>query len=124
MVRNPRRGATLGRAVGLADRWWLRLRGLLGRPPLRAGEGLLLVPCRGVHTLGMREPLDIAILDRRRTVIAVYPSLPPGRGTPLHRRGVAVLELPAGTLALTGTVPGDPLEWADGGRVPMTGAAA
>lgn len=108
----------------MADRWWLRLRGLLGRPPLRAGEGLLLVPCRGVHTVGMREPLDIAVLDRVGTVIAVYPALPPGRGTPLHRRGVAVLELPAGTLAATGTVPGDPLEWAEEGRSPVTGVAA
>ena len=43
-VVNADRGAVLGTRVALADRWLARLRGLLGRPELEPGEGLLLVP--------------------------------------------------------------------------------
>ena len=42
-------GRTIAARVARADRWWQRLRGLLGRDRLDVGEGLLLVPCRAVH---------------------------------------------------------------------------
>lgn len=110
-VANRTRGAELGARIGLADRWWLRLRGLLARPPLLAGEGLLLLRCRAVHTFGMRFPLDVAILDRDGRVVATYPALPPGRRTRFHRAGAHVLELPAGTLERTRTRERDRLVW-------------
>jgi len=111
-VLNLTRGATLGDRVALADRWWLRMRGLLGRPPIAVGEGMLLSPCGAVHMRGMRYPLDVAILARDGRVVAVYPSLPPGGRTAWrHRGGHATLELPAGTLGRTGTAPGDLLAW-------------
>ena len=53
-VTNLTRGRRIAAQVWLADRWWLRLRGLLGRSPLREGEGLMLEPCKAVHMLGMR----------------------------------------------------------------------
>jgi hypothetical protein len=106
-AENPARGAILGTRIGLADRWWGRLRGLLGRPGLEPGEGLILRPCRAVHMAGMRFPLDVAFLDRRGGVVAAYQTLAPGRRTGWHRAAVEALELPAGTLAATGTVVGD-----------------
>ena len=51
---NPARGSVLGTRIGVADCWWLRLRGLLGARTWPAGEGLLLRPCRAVHMMGMR----------------------------------------------------------------------
>ena len=39
-ARNVDRGTLLGSRVGVADRWWLRLRGLSGKKELGAGEGL------------------------------------------------------------------------------------
>ncbi len=110
-VTNRSRGVDLGARIGLADRWWLRLRGLLGHPPLRPGEGLLLLRCRAVHTLGMRFPLDIALLDAGGRVVALYPALRPGRRTRLHRAALHALELPAGTLERTGTRERDRIAW-------------
>lgn len=104
---NRTRGLELGRRVGVADRWWLRLRGLLGRRGLPAGQGLLLHPCRAVHMLGMRFPLDVAFLDSTGAVVALYHDLRPGARTRWHRRAINALELPAGTLAATGTAEGD-----------------
>jgi uncharacterized membrane protein (UPF0127 family) len=108
---NAARGRELGSRIGVADRWWLRLRGLGGRTELPAGEGLLLTPCRAVHMMGMRFPLDLAFLDAGNRVVARYERLAPGAHTRWHRTARAVLELPAGTLGATGTVEGDLVEY-------------
>ncbi|HSB54596.1 MAG TPA: DUF192 domain-containing protein [Gemmatimonadales bacterium] len=104
---NTARGSVLGTRIGLADRWWLRLRGLLGRSGVAPGEGLLLRPCRAVHMRGMRFPLDVAFLDGAGAVVAAYHSLPPGAHTRWHRGARDALELPAGTLAASATAVGD-----------------
>ena len=106
-ARNAARGTVLGERIGVADRWWLRLRGLLGTLPLQAGAGLLIEPCHAVHMAGMRYPIDVAFLAADGAVVATYASLPPGARTRWHRAARRALELPAGTLAATGTVEGD-----------------
>ena len=106
-ARNMARGTLLGGRVQVADRWWLRLRGLLGRTGLAEGEGLLIEPCRAVHMSGMKFAIDVAFLGRDGAVVAVYPGLAPGARTAWHRGARRALELPAGTLAATGTREGD-----------------
>src|SRR5689334_3821640 len=110
-VVNANRNHELGSRIGLANGWLTRLRGMLGRPVPDRGEGLLLTPCRSVHMYGMRFPLDVAFLDRSGEVVAIFPSLAPGSRPRGHRKGVHALELPAGTLAQSGTVVGDVLVW-------------
>ena len=108
-IANPASGAELGQRVGVAEWWWQRLRGLLGRPRLQPGEGLLLTPCRAIHMAGMKYPLDVIFLDRQGTVVAVYPSIAPGKRTGWHASARSALELPAGTLDATGTQVGHTL---------------
>jgi uncharacterized protein len=104
---NPARGSILGTRIGLADRWWLRFRGLMGREALPAGEGLILRPCRAVHMRGMAFPLDVVFLDRSGAVVAAYHSIPPGARTRWHKAARDALELPAGTLTASRTALGD-----------------
>jgi uncharacterized protein len=110
-ARNTARGVELGNRIGVADTWWLRLRGLGGRDGLLPGEGLLLRPCRAVHMRGMRFPLDVAFLDAANRVVASYRWLKPGAWTRWHSGARAALELPAGTLSATGTEDGDLVEY-------------
>jgi uncharacterized membrane protein (UPF0127 family) len=110
-VTNLTRNTVIGDRISTARRWWQRLRGLLGRDGLGEGEGLLLEPCRAVHMMGMRFALDVLFVDRDRSVVAVYPGLAPGARTRYHRDARAALELPTGTLAASGTVPGDRLTY-------------
>ncbi len=110
-MMNRTRGTLLGTRIGLADRIWLRARGYLGRAEPRIGEGLLLVPCRSIHMMGMRFALDVLFLDRMGRVIAAYPKLEPGARTAMERVALYALELPAGTVELTGTRVGDQLSW-------------
>lgn len=110
-VENATRERTLAEAATVADGWWSRLRGLLFRPPLEEGEGLLIVPCRGVHTFGMSYPIDVLFLDAERRVTAVEHGLEPWRATGIHGDARSALELPAGTASATGTEVGDRLSW-------------
>lgn len=110
-VVNTRHNRELGSRIQLADRWLARLRGMLAKPAPGPGEGLLLTPCSSVHMYGMRFALDIAFLDKRGVVIAVYPSLAPGSRTRWHRSATHALELPGGTLEVSGTDIGDVLVW-------------
>ena len=98
-------GETVCERCLVADRPHLRLRGLIGRPPLRRGEGLLLTPCNSVHTFWLRTPIDVVFCDRELEVVLVVPELPPRR---LHgKRGAKVtFELAPGEAARLGIAAG------------------
>jgi protein-S-isoprenylcysteine O-methyltransferase Ste14/uncharacterized membrane protein (UPF0127 family) len=99
-------GAVIAERLEAAHTRWTRLRGLLGTRRLETGHGLWLKPCRQVHMLGMRYPLDLAFLDDELVVVHAIRGLAPGRVSPRVRRATSVLELPAGTLARTGLAEG------------------
>lgn len=89
---------------------WDRLRGLLGRAPLRAGEGLLITPCASVHTIGMGYALDLVFLDRDGRVLQCVAGLVPRRFA--AGRGAAMtLELAGGALRALDLRIGEVLEW-------------
>lgn len=46
-----------------------RVKGLLGRDGIKGA--LLISPCNGVHTVGMRFAIDVAFLDRSFTVVDI-----------------------------------------------------
>lgn len=104
-------GTSVAWEVSVADSWWRRLRGLLGRPPLRAGEGMLLLECASVHTAGMTQTIDVAFLDAEGRIVRSIARLAPWRVGLGGTEAVHTLELPAGRLDDTGTVPGDRLSW-------------
>jgi uncharacterized membrane protein (UPF0127 family) len=79
----------------VADNPWTRLRGLMGKRALAAGEGLLLRPSGSVHTCFMRFPVDVLFLDAELTVLRVAPAVRPWR-VRAQAGARAVLELPAG----------------------------
>jgi uncharacterized membrane protein (UPF0127 family) len=81
--------------------------GLLRHRELPHGEGLWIVPSRGVHTCWMRFAIDVVALDRRGRVIDLVENLKPWRMR-LPRAGcIGVLELPVGSIAESGTKLGD-----------------
>lgn len=85
-----------------------RLRGLLGRPPLAPGAGMLLEPCASVHTVFLRRPIDLVFLGGDREILRVVPRLRPWR-VAARRGSRSVLELPEGTCAQARLCTGDRL---------------
>lgn len=109
---NRTRGTALATSLALADTHWTRLRGLLGlrADDFRNGCGIWIVPCHGVHTLGMGFPIDVVYLDRGMKVIHMEKELQPWRIAPVRGAAASVLELPSRSLAATGTELGDTIE--------------
>ncbi|MGC1646205.1 MAG: DUF192 domain-containing protein [Candidatus Sulfotelmatobacter sp.] len=109
---NRTRQAYLATALAVADTHWTRLRGLLGfrSGDFRNGSGLWIVPCHGVHTLGMGFPIDVVYLDRVMTVIHIQHDLQPWRFAVVRTQAASVLELPCRTAAETKTAVGDKIE--------------
>lgn len=95
-VRNLTTGEVLGSSVRMADSFIDRLRGLMLHPRLAYGQGLLLNPCKSIHTHFMQFPIDVIFINRERRVVAVIPGLRPWRQSPVVREAQAVLELPQG----------------------------
>lgn len=109
---NQTRQAFLATSLAVADTHWTRLRGLLGLAPddFRNGSGLWILPCHGVHTLGMGFPIDVVYLDSENRVIDVHHEIRPWRFTPIRRKASSVLELPCPVAAETKTAVGDRIE--------------
>jgi uncharacterized protein len=108
---NRTRGTVVGECIRVADSVLTGIVGLLGERDLPSGDGLLIVPCQGVHTLGMLFAIDIVVLDGEWNVIAIRRELRPFRLTRVFWKAAAVLELRAGMVESCGTFVGDTLEF-------------
>ncbi len=107
LARNATRQTVLADDLRVAHSWWSRFRGLMLRPALAAGEGLLLERCNAVHTHFMRFAIDVLFLDAAGKVVGAVPAMAPWRIGRPYRGARSVLELPAGTIRATQTATGD-----------------
>ncbi len=73
-------------------------------------RGLWIAPSEGVHTFGMKFPIDVLFLNRHKKILKIRPNMARSRIS-LSLRAHSVLELPAGTAEATGTAAGDQLEF-------------
>jgi hypothetical protein len=109
---NRTRESFLATELRIADTHWGRLVGLLGtsRENFPPGVGLWIVPCSGVHTFGVRFPIDIVYLDSNQTVIHIEENVKPWRIAPICLQAATVLELPSHVVWDTRTQSGDSVE--------------
>src|SRR5579862_6170180 len=108
---NNTRGTLVGESIRVAETGLTRIVGLLGERELLPGDGLLIVPSQGVHTLGMLFAIDVLVLDDAWNVIAIRRNLRPFRMTRVFWKAAAVLELRSGALDSSRTLVGDALEF-------------
>ena len=108
-VQNATRNTTIISDGRVADNFFTRMRGLIGSPPLKEGEGMLIVPSNSIHTHYMGFPIDVLYVSRELEVVHVDHNMAPWRFGRIHRQARFVIELPAGTAAETGTEVGDTL---------------
>ena len=106
-LHNTTRDATLASAVEHARSPGARMKGLLGRDGLAEGAGMVIEPCTSIHMFFMRFPLDVLFVDGQGKVLRAIENLRPWRLTRLYPQARFVAELPAGTIARTGTREGD-----------------
>lgn len=109
-VINLTKQTWLATKVRKADNFLTRLIGLLKRTHLGPEEALWLMPSKGIHTIGMKFPIDVVFLNKDHQVLGLMSGLVPYRVSAVHLRGYSVLELPNGTIKKSRTEIGDKLE--------------
>lgn len=86
--------------VELADTFFRRFLGLMGKKGLAPGEGLLLRNCPSVHCFFMKFPIDVIYLSKDMTVVYTE-TIEPWKIGRLVKKAAHVLELPAGSARVT-----------------------
>lgn len=90
--------------LAVAESYRTRQRGLLGTDSV-AGA-LWITRCPSVHMIGMRYPIDVAVVDRTGVVLLIK-NLKPWTGGTWPRRGAsATIEAAVGSMAEWGIQPG------------------
>ena len=111
IARNTSTNTVVADRVGVAATRAERAVGLLSKSGLEPGEALWIVPSRGVHTWGMRFPIDVIFAKRDGRVVKICRHVGPWRL--LFGWGAyATVELPNGAIDRSGVAVGDRLELA------------
>ncbi len=112
-VLNRTRGTYLGVNIKLANSFLSRMLGLYRYHQLHFGDGVWLIPCRSIQTIGMRCAIDVIFVDDAADVVRVFENVQPGQVIwPVHRAR-SVLEVPVGVVQSSETQVGDHLEFVE-----------
>lgn len=85
----------------IANTIWTRFRGLMFRQTTPPSYGLLIQPCRSIHTMWMRMPIDVHFLSQDNTVLGLRQNLRPWKIAFAPRGTTCVLETPLGQTQLS-----------------------
>ncbi len=106
-VQTLRNQGVIADKCNVAERFWERAVGLIGRKEFRSGEGMFFPQCNNIHMWFMRLPIDVVFLKESRSVdgrsqwwvTSVRKAIKPWRILPvMDIRANDTLELPSGTI--------------------------
>jgi len=80
--------------IRTADSFISRFFGLMGKRDV--DYGLLLIPCKSIHTFFMKISIDVVYLDKTLTVVDIERNMMPWKTGKYHSKAYGILELPAG----------------------------
>ena len=112
-ISNKTKGTLLAEEVVLADRFFLRIKGLLGKKDMKMGQALIIKPCDSIHTFFMRFAIDVIFIDRQNKVDLAIQCLKPWRLSPICWKSKFVIELPSGVIRESRTEKGDEIAITD-----------
>lgn len=82
--------------IEVADNFFSRFLGLMGRKKIPSGQGLLLTDCNSIHMCFMRFRIDAVYLDKEYRIIKIVKNLRTWLGVSMCRGAWATLEIPTG----------------------------
>ena len=91
-------GKILSNDILLAEDFMSRLIGLMFKAKIEGADGLMIDPCRSIHTFFMRYSIDVVFISQKNSVVKIIRDLKPWRLTWIYWRATKTLELPAGNL--------------------------
>lgn len=108
-IINKTKNAILAEDVIIADTPFKRMKGLLGRKEFNKGEALVIKPCNSIHMFFMRFPIDVLFVNKEDEVTAAVNRIKPWRFSRPYFNACYAIELSAGVIESSHTVPGDKL---------------
>jgi uncharacterized membrane protein (UPF0127 family) len=106
-IKNKTKNTILAEDAAVAESFFLRLKGLLGKEKLGLGQALVIRPGNSIHTFFMRFTIDVLFVDKNSRVVKAISNLKPARLTPVYFAATYVVELPEGAISATATAEGD-----------------
>jgi hypothetical protein len=110
---NQTKNVVLAQDVFMAQSFFERLKGLLGRKFLNPGQAIILDPCNSVHTFFMCFPIDVLFVDKDYKVLKILSGFSPNKISAVYWGSSKVIELPAGRVNQTNTQAQDQLQLLD-----------
>lgn len=107
---NVTNSTVLATKLEVANGFYSKLKGLIGRDCLEEGSGLWMARCRAIHTFWMRFPIDVVFLDKDLTVRKAFRGVKPFHQIVCCFSAKGVLELPEGTIERAHIRIGDRIE--------------
>jgi uncharacterized protein len=80
----------------LAESFWQRGRGLLGRKNLESNRALWIKPCNNIHTFFMKFSIDCIFVDSKMQIKKIAKNVPPFRFVGPYWKSFSVIETAAG----------------------------
>ena len=108
-IINLTRKTVIAQQAEVADSFFPRMVGLLGRKSLLEGEGLVITRCNSIHMFFMRFAIAAIFIDGNKKVVGIVKSIQPNRISAIYWRAKAVIELPVGAIDKTFTKLNDEL---------------
>ncbi len=109
-IDNLTKNVTLVDKGKVADSYLKRLKGLIGVRELPPGDGLLINPCKDIHTHFMSMPIDVLYVDANNRIVDIDAEMKSWRFGRRRWKARFVVELPSGTAARTQCQVGDQLK--------------
>lgn len=108
MILNLTQKKYLSRSPLYANSYMLRTRGMIGRTFCGSGfDAMVFSRCNMIHTLFMSIKIDVVFVTRDNIICGLRKALPPWLPLVRCSKAFTTLELPEGTIELTGTQLGD-----------------
>ena len=109
-ITNITKTSCISSRACLANTFFSRLKGLLGRNGFKGIDGFFIPKCRAVHTFFMQFPIDIICINKDFRVIRIVRNLQPYKNFTCLLATHGVIELPEGMITSTKTELGDYIE--------------
>lgn len=106
---NKTTNQTLIPHLDVAQTFWARGKGLLGRPSLASEEALWILRCNSIHTFFMKFPIDCVFIDKNLKVKAIYQDVSPWRLVLPVWGAQSVIEMASGAVSKMNVSLGDQL---------------
>jgi len=108
---NKKNDKILANNLKIADNFFKRLKGLLGRKALDKGEGLHIIPCNSIHSFFMKFNFDAIFLNKNNEVVYLIEEMPAWHVSKICFSAYSVVELQSGVIKETETSISDVLEF-------------